>query len=228
MNETEGIAHSMKIQVDEDGPYLVSGSVPIIEVSLIPDELGLSVGYKETRRYPIQAEVELCRCGQSSDGPFCDNTHRLEEFDGTETASRAPFMDQAEPKTQGPELTLIDVVKLCASARFCDRSGGAWDNTRASDDPAAKAIAEEIVWNCPAGRLALLNKEGNLHEPDLKPEIWVIEDPLIDGMGPLWVRGRIPIEGADGELYEIRNRVTLCRCGKSTNKPFCDGSHCNH
>jgi len=31
--------------------------------------------------------------------------------------------------------------------------------------------------------------------------------------------------GADGRAYEVRNRVSLCRCGKSKNKPFCDGSH---
>ncbi|UCF09264.1 MAG: CDGSH iron-sulfur domain-containing protein, partial [Thermoplasmata archaeon] len=43
--------------------------------------------------------------------------------------------------------------------------------------------------------------------------------------GPIWVRGRIPIESADGHIYEIRNRVTLCRCGWSSNKPFCDSSH---
>ena len=29
----------------------------------------------------------------------------------------------------------------------------------------------------------------------------------------------------DGEEYEVRNRVTLCRCGRSQNKPFCDGRH---
>ena len=36
------------------------------------------------------------------------------------------------------------------------------------------------------------------------------------------------IEGVvakDGHRYEVRNRVTLCRCGASKNKPFCDGSH---
>ena len=33
------------------------------------------------------------------------------------------------------------------------------------------------------------------------------------------------MESADGTTYEIRNRVTLCRCGASQNKPFCDGSH---
>jgi CDGSH-type Zn-finger protein len=39
------------------------------------------------------------------------------------------------------------------------------------------------------------------------------------------VRGGVPVIGAEGFRYEIRNRVTLCRCGVSQNKPFCDGSH---
>ena len=43
--------------------------------------------------------------------------------------------------------------------------------------------------------------------------------------GPLWVTGGIAVEGADGETYEVRNRATLCRCGASKNKPFCDGEH---
>lgn len=43
--------------------------------------------------------------------------------------------------------------------------------------------------------------------------------------GPLWVRGGIPVESSDGATYEVRNRVTLCRCGRSSNKPFCDGTH---
>jgi CDGSH-type Zn-finger protein len=39
------------------------------------------------------------------------------------------------------------------------------------------------------------------------------------------VRGGVRVTGADGQDYEVRNRVTLCRCGASANKPFCDGSH---
>ncbi|MFY9800413.1 MAG: CDGSH iron-sulfur domain-containing protein [Methanoregula sp.] len=39
------------------------------------------------------------------------------------------------------------------------------------------------------------------------------------------MRGGIPVESSEGHVYEIRNRITLCRCGKSYNKPFCDGRH---
>ena len=43
--------------------------------------------------------------------------------------------------------------------------------------------------------------------------------------GALWVTGGVPITRADGQPFETRNRVTLCRCGQSSNKPLCDGTH---
>jgi CDGSH-type Zn-finger protein len=43
--------------------------------------------------------------------------------------------------------------------------------------------------------------------------------------GALWVSGSIPIERSDGQPFEARNRVMLCRCGNSKNKPLCDGTH---
>jgi CDGSH-type Zn-finger protein len=39
------------------------------------------------------------------------------------------------------------------------------------------------------------------------------------------VKGGVPVESADASVFENRNRVTLCRCGGSKNKPFCDGTH---
>ena len=71
----------------------------------------------------------------------------------------------------------------------------------------------------------LHDKNGKDIEPNFKPSIVLVEDPSAHCSGPIWVRGRVPIESADGKEYEIRNRVTLCRCGKSVNKPFCDGTH---
>ena len=71
----------------------------------------------------------------------------------------------------------------------------------------------------------MIMRPGEAIEPDLEKSIVVIEYPPRGEHGPLWVRGGIPVVSADGEPYEVRNRVTLCRCGKSENKPFCDGSH---
>jgi CDGSH-type Zn-finger protein len=217
----------MKIKVNEDGPYTISGGIPLSEQILVPDVEGLSTGWHTGKKYPVQEEYDLCRCGHSKNKPFCDGTHCDIFFDGTETASHEPFNTLAEPKTVGPELVLTDVVALCASARFCDRAGGVWDNTRASDNPEAKNIALQEVGDCPAGRLVLHDKKGQVIEPEFEPSIGLVLDTVVPALGPLWVRGGIPVEAADGYIYEIRNRVTLCRCGKSTNKPFCDGRHTN-
>lgn len=44
--------------------------------------------------------------------------------------------------------------------------------------------------------------------------------------GPLRVEGEIELIDTDGSVIEIkRERVSLCRCGASTEKPFCDGTH---
>jgi CDGSH-type Zn-finger protein len=218
---------NMKIKICKDGPYTVHGGIPLMDMILVPDAEGLSVGWHKGKEYPIQEEYDLCRCGQSKTKPFCDRSHTEIHFIGTETASREPFDSQAEPKTVGPELELTDVVALCSLARFCDRAGGVWNNLRASDDPDAKKIVLQEVGDCPAGRLVLHDKAGNLVEPEFEPSIGLVLDPVVAEIGPLWVRGSIPIESADGYIYEVRNRVTLCRCGKSTNKPFCDGRHTN-
>ncbi|HEX7619654.1 MAG TPA: CDGSH iron-sulfur domain-containing protein [Anaerolineales bacterium] len=214
-----------RIKVNEDGPYTVSGGIPLVDQILVPDSEGLSKEWKVGKHYPAREEYDLCRCGQSKDMPYCDLTHGEIFFDGTETASRKPFIEQIEPETIGPELIMTDVVALCANARFCDRAGGAWDNTRASDNLEAKKIAIQEVWDCPAGRLVLHDKHGNLIEPKFAPSIGLVVDPVKQLLGPIWVQGGIPIKAADGTVYEIRNRVTLCRCGKSSNKPFCDGKH---
>ena len=80
--------------------------------------------------------------------------------------------------------------------------------------------------DCPSGRLVARDKaSGEPIEPDLEPSISVVEIPSAKQSGPLWVKGGIPIESAAGWRYEVRNRVTLCRCGRSRNMPFCDGMH---
>ena len=68
-------------------------------------------------------------------------------------------------------------------------------------------------------------QRGAALEPDLAQSIGLIEDPAEACSGPIWLRGGIALIAADGTEYEVRNRVTLCRCGESKNKPFCDGAH---
>jgi CDGSH-type Zn-finger protein len=47
----------------------------------------------------------------------------------------------------------------------------------------------------------------------------------VNAGGPLEVRGPFRIKGSDGRILEREEPVFFCRCGNSSNKPFCDGSH---
>ena len=214
-----------KIVVSKDGPYKVSGKIPLTMQIITPNEEGLSWDWKEAKTFETGDEYSLCRCGRSKNKPFCDDTHTKIRFDGTETASRKPFVRQAEV-FDGPALTLSDAEDLCAFARFCDPGGKIWSLMEQTDDPEARKLVIREANHCPAGRLVVTDKKtGEEVEHKLPPSIGVVEDPALGCSGPLWVRGGITIESPDGTPYEVRNRVALCRCGASVNKPFCNGSH---
>ena len=218
----------MKIKVSKNGPYLVEGGVPLIQEEICNDDEGYCRKWKEVTRYPVQEKYALCRCGHSENKPFCDGTHVKIHFKGTETAGNESYL--RHPKiVEGQALKLEDVENLCVHARFCMRAGGIWNLTKQSGIKEARDTAIEEACNCPSGRLVIRDKKsGQVIEPDLEKSIVVIEYPARNEHGPLWVRGGIPVESAEGKTYTVRNRVTLCRCGKSENKPFCDGSHVEH
>lgn len=52
----------------------------------------------------------------------------------------------------------------------------------------------------------------------------------VNNNGSLIIKGDFEIVDKNGEVYDLggREQVSLCRCGLSANKPFCDGSHRNH
>ncbi len=214
-----------KIEITKNGPYLVSGNVPLAEQHIVTNSEGDSLEWKEGHKYPALAQYALCRCGHSANKPFCDGTHAKVGFDGTETASREPYLKQAET-IDGPTMYVTDAESLCAFARFCDPKGRIWNLVKETDNPEARRIVEHEAGHCPSGRLiAWDRKTGKSIEPKYHPSIGLITDTEKQVKGPIWVRGGIPVISADGKPYEVRNQLTLCRCGKSDNLPFCNGAH---
>lgn len=219
---------AMQITVTKNGPYIVTGGVPLVAMEICNDEEGYCRTWRVARKFPVQEQYALCRCGRSENKPFCTGAHAKALFDGTETAGSEPYLKNPEI-IRGPSLELADYGNLCVHARFCMRAGTIWNLVEQSDNPKAREIAIEEGCNCPSGRLVLKDKKtGRPIEPVLEKSIVVIEYPARGEHGPLWVRGGIPVVSADSRPYKIRNRMTLCRCGKSHNKPFCDGSHVGH
>jgi CDGSH-type Zn-finger protein len=214
-----------RVKVTKDGPYIVSGNVPLAEEQVVTGADGEPAGWAEGPSLPHGQTYALCRCGASKQMPFCDQSHVAAGFNGAETAGREAYLEHAE-RTVGPRLDLTWSDEFCMEACFCHRGEGAWAYAEQSDDPVAKETAIEEACACPSGSLVAWDKaSGEAMEPELEPSIGLIEDPQTGTSGPIWVRGGIAIESADGIEYEKRNRVTLCRCGLSKKKPFCDGAH---
>jgi len=81
------------------------------------------------------------------------------------------------------------------------------------DNASLDALAAAID-RCPSGALHLERPAGNERAPDPTNSM------TLGAQGPLNVRGRVKVADAPAEA-----RVTLCRCGASRNKPYCDNSH---
>ena len=220
----EGTGTDRRITVTTNGPYRVAGSVPLAKQTIVSDDEGFSIEWRQGQSFETTEEYSLCRCGWSETKPFCDDACVRLGFDGTETASREPYLQQAYEE-EGPIVTLTDAEALCSFARFCDYGGMIWNLVEQDDQEAADLSVREST-RCPSGRLVTWDRTtGRAFESEFEPSIGLVEDPTMGVSGPLWVRGGIQVIAADGFRYEVRNRQTLCRCGQSQNKPFCDGSH---
>ena len=213
---------NMRIRILKDGPYLVSGNVPLSEKIITPYRNGYR--YKDGREFTPPEPYMLCRCGKSKNAPYCDGSHENSGFIGEESASRQNYADRAD-LIQGPGIDLADDNR-CAFARFCHgEHGDAWKLVGYSNNPEYKEELIRVAGDCPSGRLVAVEKNGEMLEPEYEPAIEILQDPQQGVSGPLFVKGGIPIESSNGFTYEIRNRAALCRCGNSRNKPFCDAAH---
>lgn len=215
--------NSKKVKILPNGPYQVSGSIDLNQLRFVPNREGASLRYEKEKDYPLQETYNLCRCGKSKNKPYCDGSH-LQGFDGTETASHKTY-DQMAEYIEGNFIDMMDAEELCAIARFCDTNGTTWNLVEESFSDKSNEVIINQCNNCPSGRLTAVTKDGKRIEPELSKEISMLEDTAAEAHGPIWVKGGIQIEDAKGRLYPVRNRVTLCRCGKSRNKPFCDARH---
>jgi CDGSH-type Zn-finger protein len=213
-----------RIKIAKNGPYLVNGSLPLSDYEIIINKKGESIAWKKGKDYKTGENYALCRCGHSRNMPFCDGTHARIDFDGTEIARRGKYLEMAE-KIEGPEYDLLDQKDLCAEARFCAAGKTTWHLVYEDDKSPEKETFLQQCHDCPSGRYTAASKNGELLDPVFEPSLGIVHDPACAFGGPIWVRGGVQIEAADSYEYEIRNRVTFCRCGKSRNKPFCDGSH---
>ena len=121
---------------------------------------------------------------------------------------------------EGEKLTLVYEVKRCIHARFCVTGAptvflanvqGPWIHPDAMDVERLVDIAHA----CPSGAIRYKRRDGRPDES--APPVNLVG---IREAGPYAFRGDLRLNGVPAGY-----RATLCRCGASKNKPFCDGSH---
>ena len=221
--------NSKKITVTKNGPYRVDGNIPLVQKTQIVSEYGEPLTWKKDKSFETCEPNYLCRCGHSNNKPYCDGTHYMINFDGTETADINETADRQVVYTSGTNIIVKRDFSICTGSGFCgNQFTSVEEMVPNTDDTPTRSNVIAMIERCPSGSYtyAIEEDEGDI-EPDLPEQIAVTVDITSDGpiAGPLWVTGNIPIERADGQPLETRNRVTLCCCGRSTNKPLCDGSH---
>ena len=189
------------ITVLENGPYIVRGLEHFKD--------------SEGRELPVQPAMSLCRCGASRNKPYCDGTHTKIGFAGEKDPNR---VSGKVNEWRGKGITIVDNTDVCCRDMSCINN---LPQVFAEENPDAASVKKiiETIKKCPSG--ALTYKIGGRHCQSFKrePAITVAKN------GPLKVVGGIRLKGDLGSKPACPEHYTLCRCGHSRNKPFCDGSH---
>ena len=202
------------------GPLIVNGEVPLVRKTAVHSEHGEPLTWKTGEPLETRETYALCRCGGSSNKPFCDGSHVAAGFEGNDTADSSTYSDRANV-LGGNGITVRDDRSICVHAGFCgNRVTNIWKQVVDTDDSLVRLAVINEVEKCPSGAITYRFEGSEAdNEADYPTEIAAITD------GPLWVTGAIAVTTSDGTQLEARTRVTLCRCGASANKPLCDGSH---
>jgi CDGSH-type Zn-finger protein len=166
----------------------------------------------------------LCRCGQSGKKPFCDGKHTKAGFSGKNI--RKERNEKYETyEFAGKELTVVDNIGACCHAGFCVKGAPdtffSWEGDKRISNPdnTDKDTIIKTVRKCPSGSLA--------YKLDSKLEDHYFSTTAIIASqnGPLEIQGSPELKDPDNAKPQSKEHYTLCRCGASENKPFCDGKH---
>jgi CDGSH-type Zn-finger protein len=194
------------IECKLNGPYLVKN------LGDLRDSRG--------NRMETKPVIALCRCGGSANKPFCDGTHKSNGFSSATLADRSTGKRESY---QGRRITIHDNRSICAHAGRC--TDGVESVFKYKSEPwidpdgATIEVIIETIRKCPSGALSytLDGVEGG--DQEWEPSITVTKDGPYEVVGGVEMPGQIRAQGASAE------HCTLCRCGGSKNKPFCDGTH---
>lgn len=167
-----------------------------------------------------EEEAYLCRCGGSSSKPFCDGTHLKNDFSDKNLNNGKSDKRENYP---GKRITIHDNRGICSHAGFCTDGLSAVFKMKEEPwiDPDGAEVEEIIntIKKCPSGALSYSIDDVEHRDRMGKPLVKVTKNGPYAFSGGIRLNNQAQGEGASAEHF------TLCRCGGSKNKPFCDGTH---
>jgi len=183
--------------------------------------------------------IALCRCGASKNKPFCDGTHGTIGFssenktintnnnsDASRSGSGEKTIKDTRKSYTGMKITIHDNRRICSHAAECVNNLPSVFklNARPWIDSDGATVEEIIntIRKCPSGALSYsINGIEYKDQNERKPMVTVSRD------GPFIITGGVDLIGDNIQFGDgaSKEHYTLCRCGASSNKPFCDGMH---
>lgn len=189
-----------------------------LEIAVTPGPFKVS-GAKSLRfagqDVPVEGDLYLCRCGASKKPPYCDGTHGKIGFDGkNQLTKRKPLV-----VWNGQHVSTTFNPNVCMHAGSCKPLGKLREEQEQGNLDAAAEIAR-VVRSCPSGALSYAMKPGTTSPVAQAPDV----DIDVREGGEIRIQRTFTIDSALNEA-QPNDRAALCRCGKSLNKPYCNGAH---
>ena len=194
---------SINVRLVENGPYRIEGEFELLDAN--------------RNLLEVQRPMELCRCGDSENKPFCDGLGCADSFETAED-----MVPESRRQYTGDSIEVSFDASRCIHVAAClinapdvfDVRKRPWIKLEGAD---AERVAR-VVSHCPSGALQYRRVDSE-EKAGLPATIRAMQN------GPYYLRGEIQITTPEGDLPVNGSRIALCRCGSSRNKPFCDNSH---
>jgi CDGSH-type Zn-finger protein/ferredoxin len=185
-----------------------------------PIKLDVCNGVLEKDGQPVAGKDPgaLCVCGESRNKPYCDGSHNAAGF-----SSEREIQEETIQEYQGKEVTITFNRSICSGAGKCVqglgtvfKSGDSSNWIFPDNDTAENIIAQ--VKACPSGALSCQVGDEVTIDERTAQKVTIVKN------GPYHVEG-IEMETENRPTRGSSSKFSLCRCGKSRNKPYCDYSH---
>jgi CDGSH-type Zn-finger protein len=190
-----------------------------LEISNLSNKTLKNIIFYDSLPITLEKSTFICRCGKSKNQPFCDGTHLKNNFN-----SQKELKEEIIQVYNSKDVTVTFNRSICAGSAQCVKEFPTIYSSESSQDwiNLDTETTEEIIKSiegCPSSALSYSIEDKQIMEDYKKENIHILKN------GPINVIGQVNLKIEHWSSFANKTKFTLCRCGASENKPFCDYSH---